>query len=612
MTQMSAYRYWAFISYSQRDGKWAQWLHRGLETYHVPRMWVGRRVGDLTIPRQLIPVFRDRDELPSSGNLGGKIREALAASHSLIVICSPSAAASAWVNEEVRIFKALGRSEQIFPLIIDGEPYASDHPERGLPECFPAALRFEVDTDGSVSDRSAVPLAADAREGKDSRPNARLKLIAGILGIGFDALHRRERARQITRGLRLIAASVALVLGLAVVYLGLADDNVEVYRGTEIRNLIDRYGLSRFRHVLPRNEMLARASELRAAIRSRIAGAVGSIQLKPGVTKGLHVWDVAQAIAAIDRDRGAAKNEIDGLLPLLDQIFQDDLIQVVNSERTGWREGYTNSLQRAETAIWVIMALTQVINRARDDLQSKPKFLRYMDIAQEIADHFRPKSDGGWNIAMEDEPDNHHIYVTALALHALLELRASDLCWHGNCAELNNMIRASVAWLVKAFVDESMMAGWRKNLSDDKPADPDLSTFVYGALGRASVDLGIALPWAIELGAIKQLIALKDRTYLPSQEDIEYWVFVTDKQGGVRVENCPTRVMWYPWAIEALPRWVQYADRNRDRFPPETTTALNRSLAHILDSLSDELLRDMEHSQLFVRAETLYGIAGFQ
>ena len=29
-------KYWAFISYSHRDAKWATWLHRALESYRVP------------------------------------------------------------------------------------------------------------------------------------------------------------------------------------------------------------------------------------------------------------------------------------------------------------------------------------------------------------------------------------------------------------------------------------------------------------------------------------------------------------------------------------------------------------------------------------------------
>jgi len=186
-------RYWAFISYSQRDAKLAQWLHKELETFRIPRALIGRRIGDRTIPRRLIPIFRDRDELPSAGDLTGKIRQALEASHALIVICSPYAAASPWVNEEVRTFKSFGRSQRVFPLIIDGEPFASERPSLGLPECFPPALRFAVAADGTLTDRRADPLAADARQGKDGRSAARLKLIAGILGVGFDDLRRRKR-----------------------------------------------------------------------------------------------------------------------------------------------------------------------------------------------------------------------------------------------------------------------------------------------------------------------------------------------------------------------------------------------------------------------------------
>lgn len=48
---------------------------------------------------------------------------------------------------------------------------------------------------------------------------------------------------------------------------------------------------------------------------------------------------------------------------------------------------------------------------------------------------------------------------------------------------------------------------------------------------------------AIEQAAIKQLIALKDRTYLPSQQDIEYWVRFTNERGKSEAVNCPTRVL---------------------------------------------------------------------
>ena len=180
-------KYWAFISYSHSDERNCRWLHRALERYRVPAHLVGKRPGGVVIPPKLFPVFRDRDELPGSGSLGAKLQQALADSQALIVVCSPRAARSHWVNEEIKHYKRLGRAERVLALIVDGEPYAA---ARGRPEreCFPEALRYELGADGELSDTPAEPLAADLRRGGDGRSNAKLKLIAGILGVGFDQL----------------------------------------------------------------------------------------------------------------------------------------------------------------------------------------------------------------------------------------------------------------------------------------------------------------------------------------------------------------------------------------------------------------------------------------
>jgi hypothetical protein len=388
MALMVEARYWAFISYSQRDVKWAQWLHKKLETYRVPRTWVGHSVGGVIIPSRLVPVFRDRDELPSAGDLGGKIREALAASHALIVICSPYAATSPWVNE-VRSFKALGRGERIFPMIIDGEPYATDYPERGLPECFPPALRFAADTDGGLTDQRAEPLAADARDDKDGRSNACLKLIAGILGISFDALRQREQVRQRRRTLTRMTAAVATGVLIALGYLALADADAPVIRGAETRNVIDRHGLSLFRPVPHRDEIVQKAVDVRSYLRGSVTQWAAKVNLKPRINYGgPGVWDVAQAIAAVYRDPGATKGEIDSLLRALDPAFGTDLLKVVDGHPIGWRDGLDVTFTRAESVIWTVMALTQMIARRSDEPQTKAKLLRFMEVAQKMADRY--------------------------------------------------------------------------------------------------------------------------------------------------------------------------------------------------------------------------------
>lgn len=207
-------KYWAFISYSHSDDHWGSWLHKSIETYRVPGRLVGRPSRDGTVPKRPYPVFRDREELPGSSNLGDNLSEALRNSRYLIVICSPKSAVSHWVNEEVRTFKSFGDGGRVLCLIVDGEPNASDKPELGLLECFPPAVRYCVGPDRELTDERTEPIAADAREGKDGRHNAKLKLLSGLLGIDYDELKQRDRRRRFWHRVQAVAA-LLLLIGLS-------------------------------------------------------------------------------------------------------------------------------------------------------------------------------------------------------------------------------------------------------------------------------------------------------------------------------------------------------------------------------------------------------------
>jgi hypothetical protein len=115
------YRYAAFISYSSKDARFAKRLHRALEGYGIPAA-LGKF--DLTgsgKKNRIYPVFRDREELPS-GELGVAIEDALRASAALIIVCSPSAATSPWVNKEIETFLANGRRDRVFAIIAEDAP----------------------------------------------------------------------------------------------------------------------------------------------------------------------------------------------------------------------------------------------------------------------------------------------------------------------------------------------------------------------------------------------------------------------------------------------------------------------------------------------------------
>ncbi len=200
MTDTSApdYRYWAFISYSSKDKKWARWLHRAIETYGIPAQLVQHRtpVGE-PAPKRFHPLFHDRAELPAAAELGAEIQGALRVSRYLIVVCSRRAAQSRWVNKEIETFHSFGRYQRVLAIIFDGEPNTGD--ER---ECFPPALRVHE------------PIAADARPEGDGKTNAKLKLLAGMLGVSFDALKQRDAHRKIRRLQMVVAASLVLATGL--------------------------------------------------------------------------------------------------------------------------------------------------------------------------------------------------------------------------------------------------------------------------------------------------------------------------------------------------------------------------------------------------------------
>jgi len=208
-TPLESPRYWSFISYAHADKSHADWLHHALESYRIPRRLVGEVVAGCKVPGRIAPVFLDRADLAASGDLDANITAALRDSHSLIIICSPAAARSERVQREIELFNSIGKSDRVLALIVAGRPNASVRGLNPEEECFPPPLRRPADLSGSGREY----LAADLRDGKPTRRDAMLKLVAGILDIQLDALRRRDLQRQQRRWFAITTISL---LGLAV------------------------------------------------------------------------------------------------------------------------------------------------------------------------------------------------------------------------------------------------------------------------------------------------------------------------------------------------------------------------------------------------------------
>lgn len=191
----AAARFRAFVSYSHADTAIARRLQKRLETYRIP----GRLAGRIPLPGaaqgRVGPVFRDREDLPASADLSEAVREALAGSQALIVLCSPDAARSKWVAREIALFRALHPNAPILAALIRGTP----------DESFPPEIRKD----------GAEPLAADFRRAGDGRKLAFLKVVAGILRIPLDELIQREGQRRQRRVMAVTAAAIVAMLILA-------------------------------------------------------------------------------------------------------------------------------------------------------------------------------------------------------------------------------------------------------------------------------------------------------------------------------------------------------------------------------------------------------------
>jgi hypothetical protein len=187
------FTYRAFLSYSHKDRKSARKWRKRLESFRMDPDRVGKPTALGPVPRSLAPVFHDRVDFPAGAELGPATREKLAQSAALILIASPNAAKSHYVNEEVRTFRHLYPDR---PLVVILELPPGTNPT----DCFPPALRFALDADGQVTTRERDVLAADPRPGADGLPRATAKVVAGLTGLDsadvlsrVDDLLRRER-----------------------------------------------------------------------------------------------------------------------------------------------------------------------------------------------------------------------------------------------------------------------------------------------------------------------------------------------------------------------------------------------------------------------------------
>ncbi len=201
--QQQAVTYDAFISYSRQDKAFAALLEKALESYKPPK--------DLDVPQRHPNIFRDEQDFTGT-EYQRSLEKHLQESAKLIVVCSPAARKSQYVNDEIRGFAKSKGAQHIIPLLIAGIPNNEAKPSQEIEKAFPEALCEELGT----------PLAADYR-GFDVQKDkvyrgvfegAWYKTLADLYGRSRVEIEQRERKRQI-RG-RCVSATVASAVLLVI------------------------------------------------------------------------------------------------------------------------------------------------------------------------------------------------------------------------------------------------------------------------------------------------------------------------------------------------------------------------------------------------------------
>jgi WD40 repeat protein len=255
-----------FISYSHAaDGRLAPAVQRGL--HRLAKPWHRRRA---------LWIFRDQTGLSVTPKLWSSIQTALDGSDYFVLLASPEAARSQWVNREIEHWISTKPVDKILPVVTDGEwewdPQAHDFTEEST--AVPAALR------GAFSEE---PLFLDLRWARGSEHlslqhsrfrDAIAQLAAPMHGVSKDELEgedvrQHRRARRMWSG---VAATLA-VLTLVATFTGVsAVRNAERARNAAAEALQQRLvaeqqrgSAERFAEESLRQQELARQQQARAA-----------------------------------------------------------------------------------------------------------------------------------------------------------------------------------------------------------------------------------------------------------------------------------------------------------------------------------------------------------
>lgn len=202
----------AFISYSRKDKKVANWLHKKIENYVYPKNLVNI---DQRPPhdKYIRPVFLDTKDMQIEVRpFTERIKKALENAQFLILICSHNSAKSPFVDKEINYFLENNNYNysRIVPLFID----------EVMDDTIPEAIK-----NTTIMSRHFPIYNLMLDENSEANLCCFYQIIAYILGVNFSDIYnryevdtiKRSRQRKTQVGIAIATLSlIILVLGVAI------------------------------------------------------------------------------------------------------------------------------------------------------------------------------------------------------------------------------------------------------------------------------------------------------------------------------------------------------------------------------------------------------------
>lgn len=180
------YRHDGFICYSRKTKEFATRLEKAIENYKPP--------GNLKLPQRHLDIFRDENDFVA-GEYHENRDKHLEESAKLIVICSPAARKSKYVNDEIRQFARTKNIKDIIPILYEGIPnneaLDGDEEKKAFPEALCEVMKMPL---------AINYLGFDVKKDKPNKgifTDAWFMLLANIYDFSRAEIEQREKRRRI-------------------------------------------------------------------------------------------------------------------------------------------------------------------------------------------------------------------------------------------------------------------------------------------------------------------------------------------------------------------------------------------------------------------------------